>query len=85
MDGTSIAATIISLIISALSITFCILAFARNKTNDSKEIETRLTKIETDILYIRQSIDKDENWKSKTEEKIQHHEIRLLDLERRHK
>ncbi len=83
MDNISIVITVISLIISALSITFGILGFARNKTNDSKEIEARLIKIETDILYIRQSIDKDEDWKEKVETKLQSFEIKLLDLERR--
>lgn len=84
MDSISITTTIISLIIAVLSVTFGILGFARNKSNDSKEIETRLTKIETDILYIRHNIDEDKEWRKDVDKKLQNHEVKLISLERRH-
>lgn len=74
MDTLSTIFALISAITTVLSVIFAILAFGRNKGNDNKEIESRLTKIETDILYIRQQLEsnrtEDREWKTMVEKRI---------------
>ena len=71
-----ISTTIISLCIALVSVIVAILSFARNKNNDNAEIKTRLTKIETDILYIRESLDKEEKKYYKLRRKIATNQLR---------
>jgi HK97 family phage portal protein len=55
---------------SLLSITFAILAFGRNKSNDNAGIQSRLAKIETDILYIRETLDDSKDWRKEFDERL---------------
>lgn len=71
-----ITVAVISTVIAALSVLFAILTYSRGKTKDSKEVTIKLTKMEADILYIRQSIDKNEDWKNSIEKRVRNLEIK---------
>lgn len=81
MNDISIIITVISCIATILSITIAILSFAGGKSKDAAALQTRLAKIETDLFYIRQSIDKDEQWREKMDAKYSNLESRLAKLE----
>ena len=70
MTPFSIVMTVIAGIASALSVTFAILAFSRNKAKDSNENTARLVKIETDIAYIRNSLDERKDWEKDIEARL---------------
>lgn len=81
MNTLSIITTLISSIIAILSITLTIITFSKNGTKDkvkeqtdnlnhTLDIQIRLTKIETDINYIRQSIDDNKLWQKDIEHRI---------------
>lgn len=70
------AQMILTILIAALSLIITILTFARLKNNDSADIKTRLTKIETDILYIRESLNKEETWKNNIEKRLYNLEVK---------
>lgn len=70
MDPFTIVMTVLAGIGTILSIVFAILAFARNKTKDNVETSERLAKIETDISYIRTTLDKREAWEHDIELRI---------------
>ena len=70
MNTFSVVMTIIAGIGSVLSITFAILAFGRNKSNDNAGIQSRLAKIETDILYIRETLDDSKDWRKEFDERL---------------
>ncbi len=53
-----------------LSITFAILAFGRNKSNDNAEIQSRLARIETDIVHIRLTLDDSKDWRKDFDERL---------------
>lgn len=71
----SIVLTMCSILIAALSIIFAILTFSRNRNKDNANNEARLVRIETDIQYIRLSVDR-------INDKIDDHEKRISNLER---
>ena len=52
MNEISIIFTAIGSLATILSIIFCILTFASNKSKNTANLESRLTRIETDIIYI---------------------------------
>jgi hypothetical protein len=62
--------SVVAAIGTILSITFAILAFGRNKSNDNAEIQSRLAKIETDILYIRETLDESKDWRKDFDERL---------------
>jgi len=70
MNTFSVVMTIIAGIGSVLSITFAILAFGRNKSRDNAEIQSRLAKIETDIVYIRETLDDSKDWRREFDERL---------------
>lgn len=81
MNSVSILTTFISSIIAILSIILTIITFSRNGTKDKVkeqrqqanhdlDIQVRLIKIETDINYIRQSIDDNKSWQKDVEHRI---------------
>lgn len=70
MNTFTVVMTVIAGIMTILSVIFAILAFARNKTKDSNENTARLVKIETDIQYIRQSLDERREWERDIETRI---------------
>lgn len=70
MDPFTIVMTVLAGIGTVLSVVFAILAFARNKTKDNVETSERLAKIETDISYIRTTLDKREAWEHDIELRI---------------
>lgn len=70
--------TVLAGVGTILSITFAILAFARNKTKDSNDNTARLVKIESDIVYIREKLDERKEWERDVE-------VRLRTLENQHK
>ena len=87
MNALSIITTIISSIIAILSITLTIITFSKNGTKDklkehdqessnNLDIQLRLIKIETDIVYIRQNIDDNKLWKKDIEHRISSLEIK---------
>jgi hypothetical protein len=57
MEAVSITLTILSLCLTALSITFVILNFGRGKGKDGLQSEARLVSIEKDVQYIRMKVD----------------------------
>ena len=57
MEAVSITLTILSLCLTALSITFVILNFGRGKGKDGLQNEARLVSIEKDVQYIRMKVD----------------------------
>ena len=59
----NVVVTVIAGLGTVLSITFAILAFGRNKSHDNAEIQSRLAKIETDIVYIRETLDDSKDWR----------------------
>lgn len=70
MDGVTAMTTTIAVIGTILSIVFAIMAFARNKTKDATDTSERLAKIETDISYIRVTLDKRESWEHEIEQRV---------------
>ena len=70
--------TVLAGVGTILSITFAILAFARNKTKDSNDNTARLVKIESDIVYIREKLDDRKEWEKDVE-------VRLRALENQYK
>jgi len=78
MNEISIIFTAIGSLATILSIIFCILTFAANKSKNTANLESRLTRIETDIIYIRQALDERKEWQISIEK-------RLTNLERHQK
>ena len=78
MNEISIIFTVIGSLATILSIIFCILTFASNKSRNTANLESRLTRIETDIIYIRQALDERKEWQINIEK-------RLTNLERHQK
>ena len=78
MNEISIIFTVIGSLATILSIIFCILTFAANKSRNTANLESRLTRIETDIIYIRQALDERKEWQINIEK-------RLTNLERHQK
>ena len=78
MNEISIIFTAIGSLATILSIRFCILTFAANKSKNTANLESRLTRIETDIIYIRQALDERKEWQINIEK-------RLTNLERHQK
>lgn len=78
MNEISIIFTAIGSLATILSIIFCILTFASNKSRNTANLESRLTRIETDIIYIRQALDERKEWQINIEK-------RLTNLERHQK
>lgn len=78
MNEISIIFTAIGSLATILSIIFCILTFASNKSKNTANLESRLTRIETDIIYIRQALDERKEWQISIEK-------RLTNLERHQK
>lgn len=74
MDNITLVFATISCITTILSIVFAILAFARGKAKDDKEenikLETRLTSMEKDILYIRKSLDNSVDWRIEFDKRL---------------
>ena len=68
MNVFSVVMTVIAGLGTVLSITFAILAFGRNKSHDNAEIQSRLAKIETDIVYIRETLDDSKDWRKEFDE-----------------
>lgn len=66
----NVVVTVIAASGTILSITFAILAFGRNKSHDNAEIQSRLAKIETDILYIRETLDESKDWRKDFDERL---------------
>jgi len=66
----SVVMSVVAAIGTILSITFAILAFGRNKSHDNAEIQSRLAKIETDILYIRETLDESKDWRKDFDERL---------------
>lgn len=66
----NVVATVIAACGTILSITFAILAFGRNKSNDNAEIQSRLSRIETDIVYIRLTLDDSKDWRKDFDERL---------------
>ena len=78
MNEISIIFTVIGSLATILSFIFCILTFAANKSKNTANLESRLTRIETDIIYIRQALDERKEWQISIEK-------RLTNLERHQK
>ena len=78
MNEISIIFTVIGSLATILSIIFCILTCAANKSKNTANLESRLTRIETDIIYIRQALDERKEWQISIEK-------RLTNLERHQK
>ena len=78
MNEISIIFTAIGSLATILSIIFCILTFAANRSKNTANLESRLTRIETDIIYIRQALDERKEWQINIEK-------RLTNLERHQK
>ena len=78
MNEISIIFTAIGSLATILSIIFCILTFAANKSKNTANLESRLTRIETDIIYIRQALEERKEWQISIEK-------RLTNLERHQK
>ena len=78
MNEISIIFTAIGSLATILSIIFCILTFASNRSKNTANLESRLTRIETDIIYIRQALDERKEWQISIEK-------RLTNLERHQK
>ena len=78
MNEISIIFTAIGSLATILSIIFCILTFAANRSKNTANLESRLTRIETDIIYIRQALDERKEWQISIEK-------RLTNLERHQK
>ena len=78
MNEISIIFTAIGSLATILSIIFCILTFASNKSKNTANLESRLTRIETDIIYIRQALEERKEWQINIEK-------RLTNLERHQK
>ena len=70
MNVFSIVMTVIAGCGTVLSITFAILAFGRNKSHDNAAIQSRLAKIETDIVYIRETLDDSKDWRKEFDERL---------------
>ena len=70
MTTFSAVMTVIAGIATILSVIFAILAFSRNKTKDSNENTTRLVKIESDIVYIREKLDERKEWEKDVEARL---------------
>lgn len=71
MDAISITATILGGVVSILSIIFAILTFSRNGRRDNVKLEQRLTGMEKDILYIRESLDSSKEWHNDIEKRVE--------------
>ena len=78
MNEISIIFTVRGSLATILSIIFCRLTFAANKSKNTANLESRLTRIETDIIYIRQALDERKEWQISIEK-------RLTNLERHQK
>jgi len=70
MNVFSVVMTVIASFGTVLSIIFAILAFGRNKSHDNAEIQSRLAKIETDIVYIRETLDDSKDWRKEFDERL---------------
>lgn len=70
MDSLSLIIAIVGVICTCLSITFAILTYARSRTKDSTSIAIKLTKMETDIIYIRQNLDDRKKWEATVEDRL---------------
>ena len=70
MNIFSAVMSIIAGVGTVLSITFAFLAFGRNKSHDNAEIQSRLAKIETDIVYIRETLDDSKDWRKEFDERL---------------
>lgn len=70
MDNSSLIIAIVGSICTCLSIIFAILTYARSRTKDSNSIAIKLAKMETDIIYIRQSLDDRKKWESTVEDRL---------------
>jgi len=66
----NVVMTVIAGFGTILSITFAILAFGRNKSNDNAEIQSRLARIETDIVHIRLTLDDSKDWRKDFDERL---------------
>jgi Flp pilus assembly protein TadB len=66
----NVVVTVIAASGTILSITFAILAFGRNKSNDNAKIQSRLSRIETDIVYIRLTLDESKDWRKDFDERL---------------
>lgn len=70
MNVFSVVMTVIAGIGTILSITFAILAFGRSKSHDNADIQSRLARIETDIVYIRSTLDDSKDWRKDFDERL---------------
>ena len=70
MNEISIIFTVIGSLATILSIIFCILTFAANKSKNTANLESRLTRIETDIIYIRHALDERKEWQISIEKRL---------------
>lgn len=66
----NVVMTVIAGFGTILSITFAILAFGRNRSNDNAEIQSRLARIETDIVHIRLTLDDSKDWRKDFDERL---------------
>ena len=80
MDTLSLVIAIIGVVCTCLSITFAILTYAKSHTKDSNAIAIQLTKMETDIIYIRQSLDERKKWENNIEDRLRELETKKYSL-----
>lgn len=66
----AIVIAVIGAVSTIMSIVLVIVTLSRNKRNDDTEVKTRLTRIETDIIYVREKLDKREQWEESIEERL---------------
>lgn len=71
MDTISIVSTTISGIIAILSIILSIVTFAKKSSASSNKLEARLTGMEKDILYIRETLDENKARETDLEKRIE--------------
>ena len=69
VELASVIATV-GLIATCLSIVLAVVTLSRNKRTEDAEVRTRLTRIETDIMYVREKLDKREQWETHIEDRI---------------
>jgi hypothetical protein len=50
-------------VVACLSAALAVMTFSRNSGKDSNIIESMLTRIETDVLYIRNSLEVTKDWR----------------------
>jgi len=66
----AIVIAVIGLIATILSIVLAVVTLSRNKRQDDTDVKSRLTRIETDIIYIRENLDKRGQWEASIEERV---------------